>query len=444
MAKDELYPRLIEKVIAKYAEIFGGIYILGPKTCGKTTTASHLCQFKYRLSVAAEKRQVMNMIHSPSPEIVFDVPQPVLFDEWQEVCELWDMCRNYIDENSCENAIYLTGSRELSEEEKKNVSHSGTGRIVPILMRPMSLYESRESTGDISLFDLSNPDFRITRNLKSNLALEDLIYLTCRGGWPKAVLSKSKEASLLVAKNIVDTFCEGRFGDNEEEGDRFDANLMRRLLYSYARNDSTLAANKKILKDILSDSESKMSEPTFYKYKSKLEAHYLIEDLPSWSPLFKSRVNMTSTDKKEFVDPSLAVASALLSPKKLLNSLYDYGFFFENMCLRDLRIYAQVHGGEVRYYHDRNGLEANAVVVYDDGSYILIEIKLGTNQFAEAEKHLLTLRDLIKKHNEESLSEGRRDLLMEMPSSLVILTGHNQAMTLPSGVHIVPIGCLKD
>lgn len=438
------YPRLIDKAIDQYMDVFGGVYLKGPKACGKTTTCEHRSKTIYRLSKEIERHQVSSMIASASPSIVFDVEKPILFDEWQEIPELWDLSRSYIDEEKATGEILFTGSRDLNKEEKKKVHHSGSGRIAPLTMRPMSLYESKESTGDISLFDLANPDFRITRNIKSPLTLDDLVFLTSRGGWPRAVLSKNRDSSLLVAKNIVDSFCESRFEEDSEDAGGFDKALMRRFLYSYARNDSTMATNKKIMRDIMGNGEYSIVESTFYKYREKLENHHLIEDVTSWFPLFKSRANLTSLPKKEFVDPSLAIAAAKLSPAYLLDNLFDFGFFFENLVIRDLRIYAGSHGGTLFYYRDRNGLEADAVIVYDDNRYILAEIKLGLYGQEEGEKHLLKIKGLIEKYNKESLEKGEKDKLMPMPSGLAIITGHNQAMTLSSGIHIVPIGCLKD
>lgn len=444
--KEIYYPRLIDKAINQYMETFGGVYLTGPKACGKTTTCVHRSKTVYRLSKETERRQVISMITSASPSIVFDVEKPILFDEWQEVPELWDLSRSYIDEEGATGEIFLTGSRDLNKKEKSKIHHSGSGRIAPLTMRPMSLFESKESSGEISLYDLADPSFKITRNIKSNLTLEDLIFLTSRGGWPRAVTSSNKEASLLVAKNIIDVFCSSRFGEEDEVDNSggFNENLMRKLLYSYARNDSTLASNKKIIKDVTSNGEFSMSEVAFYRYREKLETHHLIEDVPSWSPLFKSRANVSSLPKKEFIDPSLAIISARLSPSYLKNNLFDFGFFFENLCIRDLRIYAEAHGGEVYYYHDRNGLEADAVIVYDDNRYVLVEIKLGLLGQDEGEKHLLKIKSLVEQYNEKALKEGERDKLMPLPSGLVILTGHNQAMTLTSGVHVVPVGCLKD
>lgn len=444
--KEDYYPRLIDQTIDQYADIFGAVYLTGPKACGKTTTCDHRSKTIYRLSNETERRQVSSLIYSSSPSILFDVDKPILFDEWQEFPELWDLTRSYIDEENATGEIFLTGSRDLSKKEKEKIHHSGSGRIATLPMRPMSLYESKESTGEISLHELTEPDFRITRNIKSNLSLEDLIFLSSRGGWPRAVTSKNKEASLLVAKNIIDSFCSSTFGEEEETDDlgRFDENLMRRLLYSYARNDSTLASNKKIVKDAIKNGELSLSEATFYRYRNKLEKHYIIEDVPSWSPLFKSRANLNSLPKKEFVDPSLAIASARLSPAYLRSNLFDFGFFYENLCIRDLRIYAEAHGGRLYYYRDRNGLEADAVIVYGDNRYLLAEIKLGLNGHEEAERHLLKIKSLIDTYNKEKLEEGKNDMIMPLPSGLAIVTGHNQALTLASGVHVVPIGCLKD
>lgn len=437
----EYLPRILDEIIDDNSQFIGGIYLQGPMLCGKTTTMSRKAKTVYRLSTL---RDVKNMLATLSinPRGIFnDADCPILFDEWQIVPQLWDEGRNFIDVSNHQGLkILLTGSASLPKEQiKEFIHHSGFGRYKSLLMRPMSLYESKESNGTISLKDLLNPNFRIKENTKSDLSIDDLIYATCRGGWPDAVISRNKKDSLSLAFALVDNIkkhniekfidCSGRSKDPQ---------IIERFLKSYARNDSTQATNLTILKDMRAVSPT-MSESTFYRYKDMLDSLFIFEDVNSWSPNMKSRNDMTSLPKKEFVDPSLAIASLDLTPQKLLTKLYDFGFFFENLVIRDLRIYSQKLGGDIYYYRDRNGLEADAVLVLNDGKYVLIEIKLGTAHVPEAIDHLTKIKEQIIKYN----SKAEPDKIMDLPSSIIVITGADKAFTTKEGIHIVPIGCLK-
>lgn len=436
--------RLVDGIIERESKIFGGIYIKGHKSCGKTTTAKQHCKTVYSLSSSKALNNVKAMYYA-DPSIIYKRNLPILFDEWQEFPELWDESRNFIDEESIKGGVFFTGSRILSDyERKEKIHHSGSGRIIDIVMEPMTLFESGESNCRIKLIDLFDPSYKIGY-ADCNLSIEELIYATCRGGWPSAVINSSNPGSLDISYSLVQNLIHNQSEQDEVDSKvlkRLDPMKMERILKAYALNVSTMAKNSTLIKEVRGSNQCEISDSTFYVYRDLLMRKFVIDEVPSWSPLIKSRVNMQSLPKKEFVDPSLAIAALGLNKDKLLNSLYDYGFLFENLCYRDLKAYSQFYGGNLCYYHDRNGLECDFVITLRDGRYALVEVKLGSDQFESAERNLLKLKSLIKKNNEEALAEGYRDRVMQLPSSLIILTGQKSGMTLKSGVHIVPIGCL--
>jgi hypothetical protein len=314
--------------------------------------------------------------------------------------------------------------------------HSGTGRIAKLKMLPMSLYESKESNGTVSLRELFNsPDYDIDGAM-SDLTVEQLVFAACRGGWPASIHTKSEKAALFIANNYIDSICDTDCStiDNVKR----DPQKMHAILRSYARNISTLASNKSILQDIQTNFAD-MSEPTLYSYLNALNRLFVIEDIPAWNPAIRSASAIRSGNKKEFTDPSIAVAALHLTPETLLQDLNTFGFIFETLCIRDLKVYSSKLGGSVSYYHDRHDLEADCVLHLKDEKYALIEFKLGSKQIEEGASHLIELRNLIRKYNIDKPQQRLRE-----PDLLMVITGGEMAYKRNDGVYIVPIGCLKD
>lgn len=430
--------RIMDDVLDKITKMIGGIYIGGPKWSGKTTTLKRRAKTSYFLSNEKSFNQLKAALDIDSSGILNDDKCPILFDEWQLIPQLWDEGRHFIDSSSLKGTkIFLTGSTTVSNNDKKRIKHSGVGRYDILIMRPLSLFESLESNGKVSLNDIFQG--KTYGSLSSDLSIKQLIEATCRGGWPEAVVNKGEDLTY-QARTILKLM--ERKDSNELldlSGKKESSTILRRFIYSYARNDSTFASNKTILKDIRAIRPS-FSESSFYRYKEYLDRLFLFEDVPAWSSNLKSRVNMISSEKREFIDPSLAIAALGASPKKMEENLFDFGFFFENLVIRDLRIYSMKYGGNVYHYHDRAGLEADAVLVREDNTYALIEIKLGEQKTLEGAEHLKELKEKIIKYNEQA----DRDQKMDLPTALIVITGGNLGGTRKDGIHIIPIGCLRD
>ena len=338
---------------------------------------------------------------------------------------LWDAVRNSVDEIGGEGLYILTGSTVVDESK---IMHSGTGRIHRILMRPMSLYESLESNGKISLMELfDNPNLDIN-GITSDLTIDELIFAACRGGWPESVVKKDKEAQLFVAKSYVQNICNTDI--SAIDGVKRNPDKVRTLLKSLARNNSTLVNDKTIMADI--NVNEKMSNGTYYSYIKALKDLFVIEEIRGWSPDIKSKTSMRSRNKKIFIDPSIAIASLKMSPESCADDLFLFGFLFENLCIRDLSIYTSPLDGNIYYYHDKSDIEIDCVVHLNDNRYALIECKLGSEKIDEGAKNLLKINKLIEKND-----------TLNNPSFLAVLTGGEVAYTRPDGVKVIPIGCLK-
>ncbi len=300
----------------------------------------------------------------------------------------------------------------------------------------MSLYESKESSGAISLRDLFDDPSLDVDGIISPLTIERLVFAACRGGWPASLNANSEKAALFIAKTYLQSVCDEDC--SSVDGVKRDPQRMRTLLRSYARNISTLATNASILNDVQANF-SDFSEPTLYAYMNALKRLFVIEDVPAWKPSIRSASSIRSGDKKEFTDPSIAVAALNLTPEKLLFDLHTFGFIFEILCIRDLKVYSSMLGGRVSYYHDRFGLEADCVLHLDNGKYALIEFKLGSKQIEEGAHHLRQLRNLICKHNAENPQQH-----LSEPDLLIVITGGEIAYKRDDGVYVIPIGCLKE
>lgn len=420
----EYLPRLLDVTLSQMLECVGAVLIAGPKWVGKTTTAERIAKSVLKMQ-DPDKTMSYLVTAETKPSLLLQGEKPRLIDEWQMAPVLWDAVRTSVDEIGETGLYILTGSTSVDNDK---IMHSGTGRIAKIVMYPMSLYESNDSNGSISLRELFDNEQLDIDGLKSNLTIEDLIRVTCRGGWPIS-LNRKPNIELMTAKMYVDNICEKDC--STIDGIKRDPKRMRTILRSYARNISTLATDKAILTDIIAN-DTNMDSRTLKSYLNALERLYVIDEVPAWCPNIRSATSIRSSNKREFIDPSIAVASLNLSPKLLIQDLNTFGFIFETLCIRDLKVYSTNIGGEISYYHDKYGLEADCVLHLDDGRYALIEFKLGSKQIDDGANHLLELKRLIKKAN------------MKEPSLLIVITGGEIAYTRKDGVKVIPIGCLKD
>ena len=424
-------PRMIDKLLEERLDAVGAVLIAGPKWCGKTTTAEQQAKSVLKLQ-DPDKTKGYLATAEVKPSLLLKGENPRLIDEWQMAPALWDAVRNAVDERGEEGLFILTGSTTVDESM---IMHSGTGRISRMVMYPMSLYESQESNGKISLEALlENPSLDID-GATSDLSIEQLVFAACRGGWPSSLKKRTEKAMLFEAQNYVANICDS--DATTVDGVKRSPERVKAVLQSYARNISTLATDKTILKDV-SSNYADISEPTLHSYINALERLYVIEDVPAWCPSIRSATTIRMGKKKGFTDPSIAAASLALSPEVLLQDLNTFDFIFECLCIRDLKVYSSAIGGHASYYHDRHGLETDCVLHLADGRYALIEFKLGSREIEEGANHLLELKKLIQKANEE-----KRATLRE-PDLLIVITGGEMAYARNDGVKIIPIGVLKN
>ena len=432
MSEYTYLPRLMDAQLQETLSYIGAVLIVGPKWCGKTTTAEMQAKSVLKMQDPDQAKGYLATAET-KPSLLLMGENPRLLDEWQIAPVLWDAVRTAVDNRHETGLFILTGSNSVDE---KKIMHSGTGRIAKLQMYPMSLYESKESNGSISLRALFDDPALDIDGVKSDLTVEQLVFAACRGGWPASLNAKSEKGALFISKTYLQSVCDEDC--SSIDGVRRDPQRMRTILRSYARNISTLATNASILSDIQANF-SDLSEPTLYAYLNVLKRLFVIEDVPAWNPSIRSATSMRSGNKKEFTDPSIAVAALNLSPKKLLLDLHTFGFIFETLCIRDLKVYSASLGGRVSYYHDRFDLEADCVLHLDNGKYALIEFKLGSRQIEEGAQHLCGLRNLIRKNNAEKPQQK-----LSEPDLLIVITGGEIAYRREDGVCVIPIGCLKD
>lgn len=424
--------RIADNQLKLRLEAFGAVQIKGPKWCGKTTTAEMQAKSVIKMQ-DPDTRDGYLAAARTKPSLLLKGETPKLIDEWQVAPVLWDAVRHAVDERRLKGQFILTGSTVIDDEE---IMHTGTGRISTMSMYPMSLYESQESNGNISLKELfDNKDLDID-GLTSDLSVEELIFVACRGGWPASLDDMSDAAKLLIAKDYVDIIC----NEDISRVDKVQRNpaLAKLIMRSYARNQCTLAKKTSMLADVSVEKENTTIN-TFDNYVEALEKLYVIEDVEAWSPAIRSATAIRTGKKRCFVDPSIAVAAMGASPESLELDLKTFGFIYECMCIRDLKIYSQALGGTLSYYHDRYGLEADAVLHLADGRYALIECKLGSMEIEEGARHLMELKNLIKERNEKE-----KQMPLRLPDILIVLTGGKLAYTREDGVKVIPLGCLKD
>lgn len=427
----EYIKRVCDSELELKLEAFGAVHIVGPKWCGKTTTAKQYAK-SYIEMQDPDKRDMYMETAKIKPSNLLIGENPRLIDEWQIAPNLWDAVRVSVDRRNEDGLYILTGSNSI---DKTEIMHTGTGRIDTLSMYPMSLYESGESNGKVSLTELFNNPLALEDGCESELSIDSLIFAACRGGWPSSIFKKSDKAKLLVAQSYFEGLC--REDMSNVDGVKRNETSSRLLLRSYARNISTIATNQSIINDINANTE--MSESTFYDYVNILKKLYVIQDVEAWCPAIRSKSAIQATNKREFVDPSLVVAALGVDPDYFNLDLKTFGFIFETLCIRDLKVYSAAHDGKVSYYRDRYGLEADCVLHLRDGRYALIEFKLGSSDIEDGAKHLTELEELIKQHNEKE-----KQVKLRLPDLKIVITGTQYGYKRPDGVLVLPIGCLKD
>ena len=425
-------PRLADAQLSFKLQTFGATVIVGPKWCGKSTTAKQQAA-SVMLLQDPDLRESYLETASVKPSLLLKGDRPRLLDEWQDVPSLWDAVRTAVDAERGQGLFILTGSVSF---DPKAVRHSGTGRISRLRMHPMSLFESGESNGAISLRALFDNPLADIDGIRASLSLDELVFAACRGGWPAVLDLKTDASRLAIAKDYVANVCETDI--STVDGVQRNPALARAILRSYARNLSTLADATSIRKDVIATMES-LSPTTLDSYLNALRRLFVVEDADAWSPAIRSATAVRAGKKRDLADPSIAAAALGLSPAAFATDLKTFGFFFENLAIRDLRVYSSALDGTVSHYRDRYGLEADAVLHLEDGRYALVEVKLGGRKIEEGAAHLVELRNLVRKYN-----ENERQVPLREPDLLLVLTGTDMAYTRPDGVKVVPIGCLRD
>ena len=418
--------RIADRILQRKILGKGTVLIEGPKWCGKTTTAKQLAKSFLDLGDSAILKQSTALIDI-SPQTLLKGHTPRLIDEWQALPSIWDSIRSEVDRRGEPSQFILTGSSVLPEADE--TIHSGTGRFATIKMRPMSLYESGESTGTVSLKELFECDsIEVQQN---DLELEDIAYLTCRGGWPWATLI-SREVALDQAFEYFDSVVKKDILRVDKV--KRSAERAKLLLRSYARNISQQVSYGTIRKDMLSNDASTLDEDTVADYIKALKKLFVIEDLAAWNPNIRSKAAIRTSDTRHFVDPSIGTAALGLGPQDLINDLKSFGFFFEDMVVRDLRVYAEALDGELYHYRDSNGLECDTVLHRRNGSYALLEVKLGGEQ--NIEEGAMSMISLAKNIDTDKTPS---------PSFMAVIVGVGQyAYQRKDGVYVIPIGCLRD
>jgi predicted AAA+ superfamily ATPase len=425
----EYIKRYVDEELNDILKCMGAVLIVGPKWCGKTTTATQFAKTVIELQHPTLGKSYIELAEV-DPLLLLDGEKPLLIDEWQMAPELWDAVRYSVDKTDGYGLYILTGSTIV---DNSKINHKGVGRIHRLMMRPMSLYESGDSNGKISLIDLFNDSDVKINGVTSDLSLSDLTFLASRGGWPETLNIKDKRKQLIVASSYFDNIC--RDDTYNIDGVKRDSKLFEAILRSYSRNISTLVANTKIMSDI-EENYGKISEPTFYSYISVLKILFVIDNVPAWAPNIRSKQKIRKSEKKEFIDPSIAVAGLNATPEMLVYDLETFGFIFETLCIRDLKVYSAPLGGKVLYYNDGT-LEVDCVLQIADGRYGLIEFKLGDKRIDDGAKSLLKMDKLIK----QKIAEG--DTHIPEPSFLAVITGDSIAKVRKDGVMVIPIGALR-
>lgn len=428
--RNEFYiPRIADRILQKKLRTAGAVLITGPKWCGKTWTGLNAANSVIYLQDPDRRTSYLKMAQT-APSFLLKGDNPRLIDEWQTATVLWDAVRFAVDNTPAMGQFILTGSVVVDEYNEDSsgdgMFHTGTGRISRMKMRPMSLYETGESNGSISLKELFDSEPEVAA--MSSLSIEELAFSICRGGWP-ATLRMDKEDALDVAKDYIEAVCERDAAavDNSQK----DPERVRSILKSLARNISTMTTARTIMGDVIANDKT-ITDKTLEIYLRALRRLFIIEDVKAWQPSLRSKTGIRTSNKRQFVDPSLASAVIGATPEKILQDFNYFGFLFESLCVRDLRVYAEPLRGTIRHYRDMNNLEADIIITLDDGRWAAVEVKLGSREIEEGAGHLKKLASLID------------ETKFPAPSFLMVLTGGEMAYRREDGVYVVPIGCLKD
>lgn len=425
--------RVADKMLQERLETFGAVLIEGPKWTGKTTTAEQHAKSFIKLQDPDMADEYLATA-AAKPSLLLKGEKPRLIDEWQDAPVIWDAVRTAVDKaNGVPGQYILTGSNTV---DKAQIRHTGTGRITRMKMYPMSLWESQESSGEVSIRELfDNPKLDID-GVSSKLDVQELIRTACRGGWP-ATLQMNQKTAMLVAKDYVNSICENDI--SKVDGKQRNPKIARQIMRSYARNISTLAKKTNILADVTASGDITISMDTYDDYVEALEKLFVIQDIDAWCPAIRSKTALRSAPKRCFIDPSIAAAAMNISAEALETQLKTFGFIFEQMCIRDLKVYTADFNSHTSYYRDRYGLESDLVLHLEDERYALIECKLGSRDIEEGAKHLTEIRRLIKEYN-----KTERQVPLREPDLLIVLTGGRIAYTRPDGVKVLPLACLKN
>lgn len=420
--------RIADSLLDLKLETFGATLIVGPKGCGKTTTAKEKAKSVIEFQDEDKREGYLQVAENmPSKLLIGDNPR--LFDEWQDAPKIWGAIRKSVDDRNETGLYILTGS----SSQDIDTPHTGTTRISTLKMYPMSLYESGESSGEVSLMDLFNN--KVMDYVESKLTFDDLIFAICRGGWPRSLLNKSPESKLEIANDIFYQTCHRDISKIDDV--KRNPLWAEKVLKSYSRNICTLAETKTIFGDVNSTTE--MTKPTYYDYVQALEKLYIIEDVPAWCPSIRSKDAIRASNKRNLIDPSIAVAALGVTPDYFNTDFKTLGFLFESLCIRDLKIYSSKMNGQMSYYHDRYGLEADGVLHLKDGRYALLEFKLGTKEIDEGAKHLCEIERLINEYNKKE-----KQCPLKVPDLKIVITGSQYGYKREDGVFVIPISCLKN
>jgi predicted AAA+ superfamily ATPase len=422
MAKHEYLARICDAELQEALAVMGAVLIEGAKWCGKTSTAGNVARSTLYMQDPDYARSYQEMADT-KPSLLLQGEAPRLIDEWQMSPVLWDAVRFEVDKRGLAGQFILTGSAVPADNV---TAHTGTGRFARILMRPMSLYESKESNGSVSLADL----FAGKHDIEgiSTLGIEQIAFAVCRGGFP-ATIGKPGKAALRMPVDYVEAIINQDI--SRIDGVEKNPARARLLLRSLARNIATTSSMQTILDDVES-TETTISDKTFAVYYNALRRIFVVEDMPAWSPSLRSKTAIRTSSKRHLVDPAIATAVMRANPEAILRDFEYFGFLFEALCARDIRVYAQRNDGDVFHYRDKTGLEADMIVQLRNGRWGAIEVKLGNKQIEEAANNLLKLKEKIDTDK------------MREPSFLLVLTGGQYAFRRKDGVLVVPIGCLKN
>lgn len=425
----EYYPRVVDELLEFRLRTCGAVVIKGPKWCGKSTTAGQVAGSAVYLQDRQTREQNMALAKN-APGLFLEGDVPRLIDEWQDVAFIWDQVRYEVDRRQANGQFILTGSATpLSDDgDEPPYEHSGVGRIVPLVMRPMTLFESKDGSGGVSLGRLF--EGKGLSPSRSGLALQDYAYLTCRGGWPRVVALDAADECLEQAYN----FYEGLVNEdiNRMFKRRRDPERLRAFMRTYARAVASETPVSELRRDMEANEGAGFDEATLSTYLTALERLYVVEELSAWNPNLRSKTAVRTTNTRHFVDPSIACASLGLGPGDLLADLKTFGLLFESLCVRDLRVYAEALRGQLRHYRDSNGREVDAVVHLRDGRWAAIEVKLTSQEsIDQGAAHL------------RALAEDIDVTKMKAPSFLMVLTATEYAYCREDGVYVVPLGCLK-